>query len=498
MTPSAQDPYIGKTVGGCLIRELVGKGAMGRVYRADQLSLQRPVAIKILDANYARDHAFVERFFREARSAARLIHANVVQVYDVGVDKGVYYIANELVEGRSLGDIIAKHGKLPVQQALEIARQAALALSRAADFAIVHRDIKPDNIMINQHGEAKIADFGLAKRVTEDTGLTEVGTVLGTPFYMSPEQAKGLPLDHRTDIYSLGATLYHAITGQVPFDAPTHMKVLARHVNDSVVPPSEIVEDVPRPVSDLVVKMLAKDPADRYQTPRELLMAIAQVKEVLKRGTGLDRPKASTALMQPENPENKRHYPRIRADFVAHISGMELPKQQADALRMRIKNISRGGIFISSESPLSVESILEIRFRLPDKRDEVRAVGVVRWISNSSENPGMGVQFVRIADEDNRKVNDYLDTKEAEAAIKSLTRDGPHRRMVSFYMKHMGDSMTVQEIMGRMGTGKGIVEEMIQELGQWGLTRVVDGLVTFLPPASPELGRAMHTYSLEQ
>ena len=492
------DPLIGQTLGGCLIRELIGKGAMGRVYRAEQISLQRPVAIKVLDINFARDQAFVERFFREARSAARLIHANVVQVYDVGVDRGVYYIITELIEGHNLGEIISTQGRLPASQALEITRQATLALTRAAEFAIIHRDIKPDNIMVNQHGEVKIADFGLAKRVSEDTNVTEHGMVLGTPYYMSPEQAKGLPLDHRTDIYSLGATMYHVLTGQVPFDAPTHMKILSRHVNDPVTPPDQIVHDIPRAVSDLIVKMMAKNPDDRYETPRELLLAIAQVKEVLKRGTSLDNPKPATAMMRPVSPSDKRRFPRISADFVAKLSGINLPENKAKSLRARILNISRGGIFITSEQPLPIDSLLEIRFRLPGKQEEIRAVGVVRWITGAPDAPGMGIQFVRIAEEDNQKVSSFLDSGEAEAAVKSLTRDGPHKRILSFYLKNLGNSMTIEEIMSRMGVGKGIVDEMIKELGTWGLSRVHEDLVTFLPPESPELERALNTYHLEQ
>lgn len=502
----ADDPLIGRTLGGCQIRELVGRGAMGRVYRAEQLSLERPVALKILDERYARDSTYVERFFREARSAARLVHANVVQAYDVGYDQGLYYIINEFVEGRNLGEILDEEKRLPSAQVLEVMRQATLALARAEEFGIVHRDIKPENLMVNRHGEVKIADFGLAKRVSEDPDVTQQGMVLGTPYYLSPEQAQGLSVDHRSDIYSLGATAFHLLTGEVPFDAPTYMSVLAKHVNDPVVPPHEVAGEVPRPVSDLVTKMMAKNPRERYANARELLLAIAQVKELLKRGTGMERPKPATSVMRVVPPEEQRRYQRISADFLARVVPADLPEKQAEAVRARIRNISRGGIFIASDTPIPLDTLLNIRFRLPDKKSEVEALGVVRWISSDLANPGIGVQFVKLKEKDQGRVGDYMGPKEAEEALETLTQDAPSRRFLRFYLKNLGNSYTVVELMDQMGLSRAMLEKMTTEFVRWGLIRMRvpepssgdHTLITLIPPDNEHLARALNTWLLEQ
>lgn len=502
----ADDPLIENTLGGCLVKELVGRGAMGRVYRAEQISLQRPVALKILDEKYARNRSFVERFFREARSAARLVHANVVQVYDVGHDHGLYFIITEFVDGRNLAEILKDQGRLPDAQVLEIARQAALALSRAEEFGIVHRDIKPENLMLNQHGELKIADFGLAKRVTEDPQVTQKGTVLGTPYYLSPEQAQGLPVDHRSDVYALGATLYHLLTGQVPFDAPTYMSVLARHINDPVAPPHEVAKGVSRSLSDLITKAMAKRPSDRYANARELLLAVAQVKELLKSGTGVEHPKPATSVMRINAPSYKRRYPRVSADFLARVAPADIPEGRADTIRARIKNISRGGIFISTDTPLEPESLVQIRFRLPDKDSEVEAIGVVRWVSDEPANPGMGVQFVRLREQDRGRMGEYVGPQEAAEALSTLTSSAPNRRFLKFYLKNLGNSYTVEEIMDQMGLGRSILEEIVDQFGRWHLVRVqkksgggdAGSLVTLIPPENEHLTSVFNTWLLEQ
>jgi serine/threonine-protein kinase len=274
----APDEFVGRTIGGCLVGERIGRGAMAVVYKAEQISLDRTVALKLLDDRSAGDEGALPRFFREARSAARLVHPNVVQVYDVGVDQGVPYIIMEYVDGETLYDRLQRDGRMPATEVLEIARQAALALLRAQEFGIVHRDVKPANIMISRRGEMKLADFGLAKAAT-DTGITRSGSAgaLGTPYYMSPEQADGAPLDVRSDIYSLGATLYHVVTGQPPFKGSSTPAILLAHATAKLTPACEVEPAVPRAMSDLIDKMMAKRAEDRYASARALLAGVAGV-----------------------------------------------------------------------------------------------------------------------------------------------------------------------------------------------------------------------------
>jgi len=262
-------------IGGFELLERLGQGGMGTVYRARQVSMDRVVALKILPPKLAKDKAFVQRFIREARAAASLQHPNIVQGIDVGVADGYYYFAMELVDGPTIKQLIQRDGKLEEKRALEIVRGIALALGHAHEQGIIHRDVKPENLMLTAKGEPKLADLGLARRVEDAGSVTLEGTALGTPYYMAPEQVRGLPdIDTRADIYALGATLFHMVTGAVPFDGPSASAIMTRQVTDP--PPSARTANpnLSRACDELIQRMMAKDPADRPQTPAELLSDI--------------------------------------------------------------------------------------------------------------------------------------------------------------------------------------------------------------------------------
>jgi serine/threonine-protein kinase len=255
----------------CVLRRL-GRGAMAEVYLAQQVSLDRQVALKVLNAELAHDPTYVQRFQQEARAAAALIHAGIVQIYEVGQDEGVHFIAQEYVPGRNLGEVIKSQGRLAPGVTLDILRQVAAALSKAASEGIVHRDIKPENIMLARSGEVKVADFGLARaQGTEGLNLTQIGITMGTPLYMSPEQIEGRSLDSRSDIYSLGVTAYHALSGAPPFEADTPLAVAVQHLNQPPTPLDKRQANVPKSVARVVERMLAKRPGDRFADPAALL-----------------------------------------------------------------------------------------------------------------------------------------------------------------------------------------------------------------------------------
>ena len=238
---------VGKKLKDFYVLRRLGRGAMAEVYLAQQLSLGRQVALKVLNAELARDPNYVRRFHHEARAAAALVHGGIVQIYEVGQDDGVHYIAQEYVAGRNLGEVIRSRGSLPPQLALDILRQVAAALHKASSEGIVHRDIKPENIMLARSGEVKVADFGLA-RVQGDGGganLTQVGVTMGTPLYMSPEQIEGRELDSRSDIYSLGVTAYHMLAGEPPFTGDSPLAVAVQHLNQPATPLASRRPDVP-------------------------------------------------------------------------------------------------------------------------------------------------------------------------------------------------------------------------------------------------------------
>jgi len=252
---------------------------MAEVYLAEQERLKRRVAVKILKPELAGDRVYLQRFQLEAQAAASLVHANIVQIYEVGCVDQLHYIAQEYVQGQNLRDYITRHGPPDLPHALSIMRQVASALVKAAEQGVVHRDIKPENIMLTAGGEVKVADFGLARLTGPGVAndLTQIGITLGTPLYMSPEQVEGKPLDPRSDIYSFGVTCYHMLSGAPPFEGETALGVAVQHLKKSAQPLESLRPDLPPALCRIVHQMLAKDPSRRFATARDLLRELRRV-----------------------------------------------------------------------------------------------------------------------------------------------------------------------------------------------------------------------------
>src|SRR5918997_910064 len=260
-----------------LPRRLIGSGGMAEVYLARDRELDRDVAIKRLRQHYAHDEEVVERFEREARSAASLSHPNVVSVYDRGeTDDGSYYIVMEYVPGGNLKERILEKGALPPEEAIEVGLQVARALRAAHKQGMVHRDVKPQNVLLTESGEAKVADFGIARAAAAST-VTKTGFVVGSAHYLSPEQALGHPATPRSDLYSLGVVLYEMLTGRVPHDAETQVGIVMKHVSGRPLPPAEVNPDVPEGLDAVVARLLARDPEDRYRDAAALIEDLKRV-----------------------------------------------------------------------------------------------------------------------------------------------------------------------------------------------------------------------------
>lgn len=252
------------------IIEQIGTGGMADVYKAKCHKLNRYVAIKVMKSEFSQDKTFVSKFWAEAQSAAGLVNPNVVNVYDVGVENGIYYIVMELVEGITLKKYIEKRGRLPYKEAVSIAIQVANGMDAAHKHNIVHRDIKPQNIIISKEGKVKVTDFGIAKVASSATINTSAS--MGSVHYISPEQARGGYSDERSDIYSLGITLFEMLTGTVPFDGDSAVSVAVQHIQDSIPLPSQLVEGVPVSVDKIVLKCTQKKTDRRYQSAAELIV----------------------------------------------------------------------------------------------------------------------------------------------------------------------------------------------------------------------------------
>lgn len=279
----------GTALGGYEVIQKLGAGGMGAVYLARQVSLDRNVALKTLHKQLALDAQLVSRFTREAYAAAQLTHHNIVQIHDIGQDKNTNFFSMEFVTGTTLANALREAGKLDTETGVSYVLQAARGLKFAHDHGLIHRDIKPENLLLNDQGIVKVADLGLVKKVgsheTENmqiataqqsgVAVTQVNKSMGTPLYMPPEQAvDAARVDHRADIYSLGCTLYHLVTGRPPFMGRTAMEVMTKHQNEPVTPPDVIVKDVPAALSPIIVRMLAKRPEDRYSGMKDVIEAL--------------------------------------------------------------------------------------------------------------------------------------------------------------------------------------------------------------------------------
>ncbi len=265
-----------------IIRKL-GTGGMATVYLAEDQELGRRVALKLLDERHAQDEQFVERFRREAESAAGLSHPNVVSIYDRGETEGTYYIAMEYLEGKTLKELLVGRGPTPIRVAIDFTQQILAALEFAHRNGIVHRDIKPHNVVVAPDGRLKVTDFGIARSGASQ--MTEAGSIIGTAQYLSPEQAQGKPVDPSSDLYSVGVVLYEMLTGTVPFTGDTALEIAMKHLNATPEPPSTQrppeMHEVPHELDLVVLRALAKDPADRYHTAREMNADLERVKQGL-------------------------------------------------------------------------------------------------------------------------------------------------------------------------------------------------------------------------
>jgi eukaryotic-like serine/threonine-protein kinase len=290
---------IGELIGGRYeIEELVGTGGMSSVYRARDSVLERRVALKVLHEHFSADPEYVERFRREARAIARLNHPNIVTVIDRGEFEGRQFIVFEHIPGENLKEVVEREGQLPVAQALALTHQIARGLAFAHDHGVVHRDVKPQNVLLDESGTAKVTDFGIARSLDPGEELTQTGTLLGTSDYIAPEQASGQPVDARSDQYSLGVLLYELLAGEVPYPADSFMAVAMRHLRDPVPSLRERRSDVPDRVDEIVARAMAKRPEDRFPSTEAMMGAIEAA--LADTGEGVGRNEVTGVLSRVE------------------------------------------------------------------------------------------------------------------------------------------------------------------------------------------------------
>ena len=423
---------------GYTIMEKVGAGGMGSVYKAKQISMDRIVALKVLNERYSNNAEFVDRFIREARAAGKLNHPNVIHVHDISRANGRHYFSMEFIDGPSVRELLKKDKRIEVNKALDIVMQAAKALEFAHENRIVHRDIKPDNLMLTREGIVKIADLGIAKTF-EEGGISGVGQkdrgVLGTPHYMAPEQAMGKAIDHRADIYSLGATFYHMITGSTPFSGASAQDILKAHVQTSLSPIQDLNDKVPDPVCFVIERMMAKLPEKRYQNMSRLIEDIERIQSGQVKGIERIAATDSSVLRtvkapgsagsQRERPADvvgsrtTRPRPRGRREISSEAdTGGHVPVQKMVSAAVWII-LLLGAIYAVVQLPKLLAPkpvVVEERPKVPEKKSRAEARAFLAMATDSYSRNDMKQYEIYLL----KIKNDYGDSTEAETAEKLL------------------------------------------------------------------------------
>jgi len=309
-------------IGNYRVEDEIGRGGMGVVYRAAQLDSGNTVALKVLSREFAIDPAFVKRFKRETEALAKLDHANIVKIHAVGEHQGTYYYAMDFVDGSSLSDLLNEGERFDIGRALDLTISVAAALAHAHKAGIIHRDIKPGNILIGRDGKPKLTDFGIA-RLTYATRMTRTGDIVGTPEYMSPEQSKGTPVGKSSDVYSLGVVIYELLTGNVPFGGTTALEIIQKHQYEGPEDVKKLNRAVPDGLARVVMRMLAKDPKERYKSAEQAATALSMIRPTIIRAA-ISREKLRSAkptmvqetqIEAPATPASAKQCPRCRAEL---------------------------------------------------------------------------------------------------------------------------------------------------------------------------------------
>lgn len=342
--------------------EKIGEGGMAVVYKARCRLLNRFVAIKILKPEFTKDIKFIESFRRESQAAASLAHANIVNVYDVGKEGNIHFIVMELIEGRVLSDLIKERGPMDVRTAVSIAKQIASALSFAHKSNLIHRDVKPHNILINQEGIAKITDFGIAKAVSSGTIVgKETETIMGSVHYFSPEQARGGYIDEKSDIYSLGIVLYEMVTGRVPFDGENPVAVAVMHINEEMVPPSKLVPGIPADLEDIIIKATNKYQINRFKSADEMLTALNLINYNSTGRTGSyssDKDRSSTIVMPPVRNAVSSAGNQTRNKEIGEKGEDKMAKEKGKKRKFKLNKVKFAAILLALVCAIPVSGLL--------------------------------------------------------------------------------------------------------------------------------------------
>ncbi|MHC4884599.1 MAG: protein kinase domain-containing protein [Planctomycetota bacterium] len=470
----------------------IGHTPLGTIFEGEQLALQRKVALYHLHSELAAEQERLSIFLEEARRAAGLVHPNIARVYDVQSTEEHHFIVSEMVQGKSLENRINDKEFLSLEELIAVGTQAAQALTVAHQAGFHHCGISPANLVLNAAGEVRVLHFGIGRAITTGSIPARIRTQKSLLLLLAPEQLLRLPTDARTDIFSLGATLYVALTGALPYNVVEIQQVIQRRSIPRPPDIHHICPDIPRSLAELLRKMLQIRPDDRPESAA----TVARLLEAVQ--TGMDEEEGPREATPPPSATSsrrtrvlpraeKRRYRRFHTDMNVEITNAELPLKEQAAHLQRLGDLSENGAFILSDAPLPINSFLRLNFALEGSSARVNVLGLVRWHDPTPGRTGMGVQFLEVSTEDRSHINRFVDTRSASELLKELTATHLHKAILKYVIAHWGETVPLQKIMQGTGAGRTLFEQVLQNFREAGLVAASGDQVTCLRPESDAL-----------
>jgi serine/threonine protein kinase/ribosomal protein S27E len=478
---------------GYRIGQPIGHTALGTIYEGTQIALRRMVAIYLLSRALAADEKRLEVFLEQARKAAGLVHPHIARVYDVGSEGEQHYMVSELVKGESLEQRVRERNFLDFREVARIGQQIAKAVQAAHEREFIHSGLCPANVIIDRRGEARVLHFGIGRSLTEgDTPRMRPGAT-GLVLFLPPEQLLGKEYTVRSDIFSLGVTLYTAMTGTLPYSAVEMEYVMKRRGTPRPPDIERLCPDIPPALAHILLRLLQMQPAERPATAKEVAVqfeAFLQNKFVSAAAPGEEKTPAQ-GLPADLPRVDKRKYKRFRAEMDVRCSKVELDPQKRQDYLAKVRDLSENGAFVQSDNPLPPGSFVEMEFALEGGGAHVRVLGLVRWRDDTPGEVGMGVQFLEVSTQNRGNLSRFIDERAANDTVRSLMSTHLHRTIMRFLYRHWGEEVPAKRLMAGTGAGRALFERALAEFEEAGLVRVRGDRVQCISPESEVMRRVI-------
>ncbi len=479
-----------KRIGGYNIGKVLSESLLGTVYEGEQVNLRRKVSLYVLSEKHSTDSSLVDTFMIEARKSASLVHPNICRVFDVGIDNGRNFLVSEFVKGISLEDRIKQAQLLTVYEAASFGAQAARTLSDAEEKAkLLHYGLFPGNIIDCGNGKIRLMFFGINHTIFPENKIL-VSIDEAVAIFYSPEQLAGKKIDHRSDLYSLGVSLYCGLTGTLPYNVSEIKQVIDGKGIPKVPNLKSMREDVPEQLISIIESLIQINPTDRPSNGAEVAVLFEAFSQVTK-NTNI----ASKATIVSDNrdisPERKRKYKRFPIDMTVSITSSDIDKDKQKAYIERLKDIGENGAFILAKNPLPIGSFVNLDFKIEETGVRVSVLGVVRWCDMSKEQKGMGVQFLEVSNKAKKDLPKIINRKTAQATAAHLISSAIHKKILRFVVMHYGDEVTFAEMMRGLGTSRKLFERALSDFEGVGVVEINGEKILCSIPTSDELRNAI-------